>query len=126
MTRRRALIAEGKVLVGAILGGAPGSGAIRRYVIGAERFQDGIPLSLPPLVLRCPALIRAFEPMGRRESRMAHRLALALRVAEATPKGAALTHPAGSGPLPTVARLAVIVLVEALLLPLRLILGRCR
>jgi hypothetical protein len=122
--RRRALMAEGRILVGSILGGPPGSGAIRRYVAGAERFQDGVPLSLPWVVRRCPALIRAFEPVGARDSRRGHRLALALRVAEATPRGAALTHPAGAGLVPTLIRLIAIVATETALMPLRLLLGR--
>ena len=78
------------------------------------------------MVFHCPALIRAFEPVGAKDSRLGHRLALALRVAEATPRGAALTHPAGAGALPTLIRLAAIVTAEALLLPLRLVLGRRR
>ena len=126
IARRRALIAEGRVLIGSILGGAPGAGALRRYAAGAERFQDGVPLPLPRVTRHCPVLIRAFEPVGRGGSPLARRLALALRVAEATPRGAALTHPAGAGALPTLIRLAAIVTAEALLLPLRLVLGRRR
>lgn len=124
--RRRALAAEGRVLVGAVLGGPPGRGALRRYVAGVERFQDGIPLSLPAAVHRFPALIRAFEPVGGGGgSRFALRLALAMRVAEATPPGAALTHPRrGPGPVMALLRLARIAAAEAALMPLRLILGR--
>ncbi len=124
--RRRALAAEGRVLVGAILGGPPGRGALRRYVSGAERFQDGIPLGLPALCHRFPALIRAFEPVGGGgASRFAQRLALAMRVAEATPPGAALTHPRTGPGLPmALARLAMTVMVETILMPCRLILGR--
>lgn len=126
ISRRRALLVEGRMLVGSILGGSPGSGVIRRYVAGVERFQDGVPLSLPWIVRQCPTLIRAFEPVGARDSRMGHRLALALRVAEATPRGAALTHPAGAGLVPTLIRLTVIVATEIVLMPLRLLLGRRR
>jgi len=124
--RRRALAAEGRVLVGAILGGPPGRGALRRYVSGAERFQDGIPLSLPAIVRRFPALIRAFEPVGGGgASRFAQRLALAMRVAEATPRGAALTHPhVGSGLPRALVRLTLTLAAEALLMPPRLILSR--
>ncbi|CAA7621333.1 hypothetical protein [Magnetospirillum sp. SS-4] len=125
--RRRALAAEGRVLVGAILARPPGRGALRRYVAGAERFQDGIPLVLPAIVHRFPALIRAFEPVGGggNASRFAQRLALAMRVAEATPPGAALTHPVQeSGLAAALLRLALIATAEAVLMPVRLILGR--
>ena len=125
ITRRRALVAEGRLLVGSILGTPPGRGAISRYVIGVERFQDGIPLAVPAVVRFFPILIRAFEPVGSNGSRFAQRLALAMRVAEATPRGAALMHPhVGSGPIRALVRLAAVGLTEALLLPLRLVLGR--
>jgi hypothetical protein len=124
--RRRALAAEGRVLVGAILGSPPGRGALRRYVSGAERFQDGIPLLLPALCHRFPALIRAFEPVGGDKGpRFAQRLALAMRVAEATPRGAALTHSRlGPGLSMAMLRLVGTMSVETILMPVRLILGR--
>lgn len=122
---RRRLLAEGMALTGAVLGRHPGIGSLRRYARGVADFDGGTPIALPPLAARLPLVVAACEPVGRPESRLARRLALATRVVEATPEGAALTHPAGGrGAIATLARLAAIGLREALLMPLRLVLGR--
>lgn len=110
---RRALLAEAATLLRVVDGRTPSKGALRRYVAGVTLFQGGAPIRLPG---HCPAVVAACEPVGRPQAPLSQRLALALRVAEAMP--------ARPSRVPALARLAVVGAREALLLPLRLVLGR--
>jgi nucleoside-diphosphate-sugar epimerase len=114
---RRRILAEAAAML-AYLGGrrACAGSAIAHLVRGIER--DGArPLALPRLVLRCPPLLRAFEPLRPRPGhRLADRLHLAAMVHETMPDACARRSP---GLLSLAGQLAM----EAVALPFRLVLG---
>jgi hypothetical protein len=86
-SERRRIIAESAVMVSYVAGRRPAkAGAIGRLVRGIDR-QGGQSLGLPALVLRCPVLLRALEPIRPGPAhRLAQRLHLAAMVVESMPE----------------------------------------
>lgn len=125
--RRRRLLVEGRALLISVLGEAPPKGLVRRYARAVERHGDGAAIHLPALAARAPILLSLLEPVGRADSPLSRRLALAVRIATASPVGAARCHPSAAiGLMTVILRLVGVGAREALLFPLRLIFGRDR
>lgn len=122
--RRRALLAEGAILLRYMLGRAPSPWAVRLYARGLGKAGLAEPLGLPAILRRCPPALRLMEPLGG-DGPLKARLYIASLVAEATPGGAAVFYDhRGGSPAAGLARLVPVGLAEALCLPFRLILGR--
>lgn len=85
---RRALLAEGRTLTRYVLRTQPGGELVRRYVRALTRAGAMSPLALPRAVRSVPGLLRFVEPLDR-DAPLARRLALAARIAEASPTGEA-------------------------------------
>jgi nucleoside-diphosphate-sugar epimerase len=80
---RRRIIVEAIAMLAYVSGKqAPPRAAVARLVRGIER-QDAQPLGLPRVVTKCPALLRAFEPLWPSvDHRLTQRLHLAVMVVE--------------------------------------------
>lgn len=115
--KRRHTISEAAAMLGYISGGRLSSfAAIARLARGIERL-GGQPLGLPRLVLWCPYLLRAFEPLRRQSGhRLADRLHLAAMVRESMPRLAETKDT-------RIASLMGQTLLELFALPFRIILG---
>lgn len=122
---RRALLAEGAVLLRYILGHQPPPLAARRYLRGVAAGANGqTPLMLPAAARSWPALLRLIEPLGV-DSPLASRLYLATLVAEATPGGGDVFYDhAGRGRPGLFLSLAATGATEILCLATRLFSGR--
>lgn len=122
--RRRRLIAEGAALTAYVLGRRPAPSTVRRYARAVLASGDPAPLDLPGLFRAWPSLLRAFETPGG-SGRLRRRLDTATRIVEMTPQAAPRFHLYERRPRAiAMADLAWTVAAEALLLPLRAILGR--
>ncbi|MBT3766397.1 MAG: NAD-dependent epimerase/dehydratase family protein [Rhodospirillales bacterium] len=121
---RRRLLREGRALLTYVTGRSVRESLIRRYVRAVEATRGSIPLNLPGIVYGWPGLMRIFEPIGG-AGRVADRLAIAMVIAETTPEGAkdfcALDQRSW---LISIFELGVLLAVEAVFLPLRILLGR--
>ncbi|MBM3732178.1 MAG: NAD-dependent epimerase/dehydratase family protein, partial [Acidimicrobiia bacterium] len=125
--RRRRLLVESRILLAAVVGAAPPGGSMRRYVHAIERFGDGHAIDLPFFAAYAPTWLAAYEPIRCSSKPLVRRLALAVRVATASPIGAKHCYCyAERGILAAVLSLGLVAVREALLLPLRLMLGRIR
>lgn len=123
--RRRRVLVEGRILLSAVLGAPAPAGLARRYARAVERFYGGGAIPLPKLAARMPGFLAIHEPIGRTGTPLARRLALAVRIATASPIGAAKCYPYSErGALVSLLRLGAVAAREALLWPLRLIFGR--
>jgi len=121
---RRQLLREGRALLKYVTSRSVGGTLMRRYTRAVEVTRRSVPLRLPGIVYKWPALMRIFEPVGGAGA-VADRLAIAMVIAETTPEGAkefcALEKQ--SWLLSTV-ELVVLLTAEALLMPLRILIGR--
>jgi nucleoside-diphosphate-sugar epimerase len=115
---RRRRVAEAMALLSYVAGKSIASPAtIARLLRGIDRLSAQ-PLGLPRLVVACPALLRAFEPIhSRANHRLAERLHLAAMVVESM-------HGRLAGKPPKIAAVMIEVALDALAIPFRLILGR--
>jgi nucleoside-diphosphate-sugar epimerase len=115
---RRRLAAEAAAMLSYVSGSRISSkAAVARLISGIDR-QGAQSLGLPDLVIKYPALLRVFDPLSSRsEHRLAQRLHLAVMVMESMPREG-LRHP-------RVLSLLGQAMVEAVALPLRVILGNC-
>ena len=87
---RKAVLAEGRVLLAFVLGAKPDNALLRRYAravaaAGSDASSDG-PLSLSRALRAAPGLVRFVEPL-RPGAPLRRRLALATALAEASPDG---------------------------------------
>ena len=114
---RRALLAEGRRLLRYVLGGAPRTSLLRRYVRALEVAGEAGPLPGGMSGLRWREPVGAGSPLGRR-------LALACTLAEASPEGERALA-AGSVPR-RMGALAWHGAIDALALPVRLVAHRRR
>jgi len=112
---RRARLAEARALLQYILGQAPRPALMKLYSRSLASRGDISPLPLPFGIHAFPALIRAVEPL-QRTTPLKSRLRLAMEIAEASPLGAAAFAPPGSA-----SKAALGLLLDALVLPLRLL-----
>jgi hypothetical protein len=112
---RAALLGEGRILLRYVLRTEPGPALLRRYARGLPPNAAALTLGAP--LRRWPALLRLVEPLDR-SAPLARRLALAVRLAEASPEGEAVL--ARGTRARRLANLAGDGAVEALALPLRL------
>lgn len=120
---RKALLAEGRVLLGYVLGTKPGSALLRRYVRAIAASGPVGPLPLPRMLRAAPGLARLVEPL-RPSSPLGRRLALATALVEASPDGErALARRGRAG---RVAALGAGIAIDALAMPVRLAGGRRR
>ena len=123
--RLRRLVNEGAIVLRYLLGAHPRKELLRRYVRGVLRYGNGRPLALPAPVSWWPPLLRIFEPLGRAgEGDLRTRLDMALRLIEPVAEGARLFYdPKGEG-VRAITGILVTLVAEALILPLRILLGR--
>jgi hypothetical protein len=114
---RRRIIVEAVAMLAYVSGKrAPPRAAVARLVRGIER-QGAEPLGLPRIVTKCPALLRAFEPLWpSHDHRLAQRLHLAVMVVESMRE-----HVGGRSSIVFHFGQAVL---EAMAVPFRLILGQ--
>lgn len=121
---RRQLLREGRVLLRYVAGRPARGTIVRRYVRAVDATRGSIPLRLPRIVYGWSSSLRLFEPIGG-EGVVADRLAVAMVIAETTPEGAskfcALEQRSWLG---SCIELVVMLSIEAVLMPLRLLLGR--
>ncbi len=126
--RRKAILREGRALLRYVLGVSPPMGMLRHYVTGIESYGGGRPLDLPAPLLTVPGLLRLAEPVGGKgEGRhtLVERLEMAMILAESQPVGARRLYDYGGTPRwKSVLGLVGIGAIEALLLPVRMVLGR--
>jgi nucleoside-diphosphate-sugar epimerase len=120
---RRRLLLEGRTLLRYVLGRRLPAATARRYVKAVLNEHDSSPLSLPLVVCLCPRAMRLFEPVGGSPTTtLRRRLSIAMRIAEMTPTAAPVFHNyAGGSRITAALRLACIAVVEASLLPLRVL-----
>ena len=116
---RRALLAEGRSLLSYILRRPPGTTLLRRYVRALSAIGEAGPLPLPRFAHTWPTLLRLHEPLGP-ATPVGRRLAVALALAEASPEGEQAVAQTGR------AGLVGGLVVDALLLPARLLRARVR
>jgi nucleoside-diphosphate-sugar epimerase len=121
---RRQLLHEGRALLTYVTGRSARGNLMRRYAKAVESTGGSTPLRLPGIVFGWPALMRVFEPVGGAGG-VADRLAIAMVIAETTPEGAkdfcALEQRSW---LFSTFELGVLLAVEAVFLPLRILFGR--
>jgi nucleoside-diphosphate-sugar epimerase len=114
---RKAVLAEGRAVLGYVLRARAGPALLRRYACAVS---GGGPLALPGLLRRAPRLLCLVEPFAL-GSPLAQRLALAMALAEASPEGEqALAR--GSRPA-RLFLLACDLALDAALLPFRIATG---
>ena len=113
---RRALLAEGRILTRYVLRTRPDGELVRRYVRALTRAGTVPPLALPRSVRSVPGLLRFIEPLNA-DAPLARRLALAARIAEASPAGE--TALSRHGRARRLAGLAADGAIEALAMPMR-------
>jgi len=128
--RRRLLLREGRVMLHYLTGEKPSGGAIRRYVRGVIAYGDSRPVRLPLPATIWPPLFRFFAPLPRRETNkqsphrdtLEDRLSIALKFAETTTAGAVRMYDyRGTSKFGVIIGLAYMLVVEAILFPLRII-----
>ena len=115
---RRQMIAEARAMLSYVSGERmPPTPAIARLVRAFDR-QDAQPLGLPRPVIKCPGLLRIFEPLrdGGAGHRLGGRLHMAVMVAES------MRWPRKCRP--NVSSILGLALLEVIALPLRLLLQR--
>ena len=83
---RKAVLAEGRVLLAFVLGAKPGNALLRRYARAVAAAGADGPLSLSRPLRAAPGLVRFVEPLRPGAPRR-RRLALATALAEASPDG---------------------------------------
>ena len=83
---RKAVLAEGRVLLAFVLGAKPGNALLRRYARAVAVTGSGGPLPLSRPLRVAPGLVRFVEPL-RPGAPLRRRLALATALAEASPDG---------------------------------------
>lgn len=123
--RLRRLVREGAAMLHYLLGERPSAKLLRRYVRGVLRFGNATHVALPAPVRWWPPLLRAVEPVSMDQGHgLRARLDLAARVIEASPEGVSRYYAwRGEGRTTTVLNIFLTLGVEALLFPVRLILG---
>lgn len=112
-SRRRQLAAEGRALLGYILGHRPASAIVRRYVRVIETLRKGQSLGLAAFFLRNPAFLALLDTPASRSTpnhETGWRLCAAMIIAEATAEGAQrfLGNPARSLRRPFAATLSIV------------------
>lgn len=122
----RALIFEGRILLGYLAGERPSPVLVRRYVRALQNLGEQRPLTLPGLVQKFPTLLRFMEPVTVSSDGISpclnRRLEIALSVLEMSPQGARLFSaytPANK--LLKWGRLFLTLVVECFALPVRLL-----
>ncbi len=120
-TGRKGLLIEGRALLRYLLGTNPGSGVLRDYVRALRRLDPAAgPVGLPGAMIAWPAALALMESL-RRDGVLERRLDLAASLAEASPDGVRAFH----RPVP-LWRLAARLAVEALVMPIRVVLTAVR
>jgi len=117
---RKAVLAEGRALFAYVLRGSPGPALLTRYarIVG----RDG-PMPMAGILRRIPRLLRIAEAFGQ-GSMLSRRLSFALALAEASPEGErALTR---YGRTFRMLHLACDLVLDAMLLPIRIVSGTLR
>jgi nucleoside-diphosphate-sugar epimerase len=114
---RRALLAEGRALLGYVLRDRPGPALLRRYVRALPAIGETGALALDPFAQASPTLLRLCEALAGPQLRK--RLALALTLVEASPEGERAL--ARVGRASRLAGVASGLVVDSMLLPLRLL-----
>jgi nucleoside-diphosphate-sugar epimerase len=120
---RRALLAEGHLLLRYVLRRRPSAALLRRYLRALPVIGEAGALPLGPLVRAWPALLRLMEPLDA-ATPLGCRLAMALALSEASPEGEQAL--AQRGRLARIAGLVCGVTVDVLLLPARMLRERVR
>jgi hypothetical protein len=115
---RKAVLAEGRVMLRYVLRQAPGGELTRHYARALKAIGAHGPLPLPRLLRASPVLLRVIEPIDR-AAPLSRRLALATALAEASPEGEDVLASAG-GLIRIISGIADLFL-DTLLLPLRLL-----
>ncbi len=115
---RRAVIAEGVVLLRYVLGARPALVLLRRYLRWIERSRNGRALALPSWLFAWPAGLRMLDQRAwlERWPELDGRLAASTAIAEASPEGANrfLAIDRKTGPLIAMLRLAGVGVAEGL------------
>ncbi len=118
---RKALLIEGRTLLRYILGTDPGSALLRDYVRALHALDPAAgPLGLPGAAIVWPAALALIERL-RRDGRLERRLDLATILTGASTDGVRAWH----RPLP-LWRLGTRLAVEALILPIRMVVTMAR
>jgi dTDP-4-amino-4,6-dideoxygalactose transaminase len=126
---KSAIAMEGTVLLHYVLGHKPDPKMVELYVYAIQMtVSSPVPLRLPRVAKRFPRLLRLFEPvMLRRSGKTAHpfrgRLAEASRIADIGFAPLFYDYQ-GTGFLRSVVGVAAVGLLEATILPIRLVFGR--
>ena len=96
---------------------------VRRYVRATEATRGGVPLWLPRIIYTWPTLLRLLEPIGS-TGLTADRLAIAMRIVETVPESVADFCVLKKKPwLVSCAELVGLIVIEAVLMPVRFLLG---
>jgi len=121
----KVLLREAVVVMTYLTGEKPNAETLRRYVRGVLDHDDGRPVPLPLSARIIPILLVVHEPVTGAKSRLKKRLSLGVKLAETTSRGAAGMYRYGEGgAIKEVLTLALILVLEVLIFPLRLIFGR--
>jgi hypothetical protein len=119
--QRRPLLREGRTLLCYLGERSPRPVQLRHY---ARVLNTDEPLHLPTLLHKYPSLVRLVEPVGG-GGRLGARLYLATILLEVSPEGARRLYDyEGRSRVGAVLSAALVLLVESVTLPLRLLLGR--
>jgi NADH dehydrogenase len=118
----RALIAEGQVVIGYIMGGRPPAVLVRRYMRAVRALGDLEPLEISRSIKIFPSLLKFQEPLPSSESRLSKRLRIAVSIVEMSPEGATLFAAyAPSSQVMWMLQMILPLALEAVLLPLRML-----
>lgn len=128
--RRRRLLAESVTMLRCAAGARARFSPrhLRAYVRGVERYANGRPITLPAGG-GCPAMLRAWEPVGGSADpdSLKGRLHMAFTVADTGGHHGMIAYAEqGEGRIRAILRLGTVLLTEACLLPIRALLGRGR
>ena len=123
--RRRGLVAEGRALLAYVLRARPAPALVRRYVRCVERLGPGLPLGLPPVMLRRPSTLALLDGTSSAAGVLDQRLNAAVLLAEASTQGSArfLSIGARGGPVLSLMRIAGAVILELAWRVLRIFTG---
>ncbi len=124
MTDSNALAHEAHTLLTYVTGARPPADMVELYCKAVDRQAASRPLALPALLRRFPSLLRAGEPVVRRNSLLADRIYMATLIAETQSHGSRRLYSYHkTNPVIAAVRICAAMLVEALLLAPRILIS---